>query len=590
MNKSITFFLLLFSFQSFSQILFSNGATIQNNGAVFFCNGGITLSNGTSLINQGVLQTTKNSTLPDAGTFTLSNVSDNVAGNGTYSVEQDWVNNGTFLAQASTVFLNGNTQQFITSTNGTITEFNNLNLIGLGVGVNRRKTLQNVDMRISTTGILDIQNRILNTATRTVTVLNTAVGSVINTIFVGSEGYVASQGVGTFVRNTNAVSTYLFPTGSFIGNERYRPANLTPNTTANTAYSVRLDNTDATLDGFNRSQSDNKSCTSNPLFYHSINRVLGATNADISVSYNIASDNDWSGVSQWRTASSNWNDISTTNALLTGTLTFRTRLAWAFVNPGDPYILTNIRPESPVIDCNAICENSEANSYSLTGNTSSYQWETSTNGSVASGQGTNSITVDWLTGSGLITAVSVGANGCNSIPDSCTVIAVPQPIADFNFLMEGADVNFINSSSNDVSWDWNLGDGTNATNENPSHSYQDGGEFTVILLVENSLGCSDTISKSFSIDQTIEIPNVITPNEDQINDTFLIKTGALKTYDLVILNRWGNVVFESNDKNIHWTGKVNGESVSEGVYFYKLKVETSSKKYDFHGNVTVINN
>jgi gliding motility-associated-like protein len=584
---NIILFSILTSSSAYSQIFYSNGATVTVNGTLF-CNGGITLTNGSNFENQGLVQATKNSVLPNTGNFSLLTAGNNVTGNGDYRIEQDWINNGNFSAQNSNVYLYGNTEQLISTSSGIVTEFNNLTLQGTGVGVNRRKTIQGADVRISTTGNLDLQNRILNTTTNKITVLNTAIASVSNTTVAGLEGYVASQGIGTFIRNTNQNALYLFPTGSFIGTERYRPAKITPNSATAAAYSVRLDNTDATLDGFNRTQTDNKSCTSNPLFYHSINRTSGATNADIAVSYNIGSDNDWSGVAQWRTASTNWNDVSTTTAALSGTLTYRTRTSWAFANPGFPYILTNIRPEPPVINCQSICENSDANAYTLTGTSATYQWVTSANGSIASGQGSDGITVDWLTGNGLITAVAVGVNACNSIPDSCVVIAVPQPIANFDFLVEGADVTFTNTSTNDAAWAWNFGDGSSDSQENTQHSYEQGGEVTVILLAENSLGCSDTASKTFTIDQKIEIPNVITPNGDDLNDIFLVKTGGLKSYNLKIVNRWGQEIFSSNDKNIHWNGKDNGGVVVEGVYFYKLKIETSSKTYDFHGNVTVI--
>ncbi len=531
-----------------SQIFYSNGATVLVNGATLFCNGGLTLANGSTFENEGLVQVTKNSISLNPGNFTLLTAGNNVSGNGDYRVEQDWVNNGNFSAQNSHVYLYGNTEQLIATTSGTITEFNNLTLQGTGVGANRRKTIQGAEVRVSLTGNLDLQNRILNTATNLITILNTATTSISNTIVPGIEGYVASQGVGNFIRNTNQSALYLFPTGSFVGTERYRPTQVTPNSSNAAAYSVRLDNTDATLDGFNRNQSDNKFCTSNPLFYHSINRTTGTTNADIAVSYNIAADSDWSGIAQWRTASTNWNDMNTTNSSLFGTLNFRSRSGWAFVNPGDPYILTNVRPETPVINCESICENSDGNAYTLTGTSSTYQWLTSANGAITSGQGSAAISVDWLTGNGLITAVAMGANGCNSIPDSCIVIAVPLPIANFDFLQEGADISFTNTSSNDASWTWSFGDGSVSSNENPQHSYEEGGEVTVILLTENSLGCSDSTSKTFTIDQKIEIPNVITPNGDDINDFFLVKTGGLKTYNLIIVNRWGQEVFSSNDK------------------------------------------
>jgi len=67
-----------------------------------------------------------------------------------------------------------------------------------------------------------------------------------------------------------------------------------------------------------------------------------------------------------------------------------------------------------------------------------------------------------------------------------------------------------------------------------------------------------------------EIPNVFTPNNDLINDVFEIKTSKILLYNLTIINRWGNLVFESNDPNLFWDGKTNDSIASDDVYTYRL--------------------
>lgn len=129
----------LISLLSQAQIVYTNGATVNvNSGAIMWVNGGMNISNNSSFSNDGDITVTKNSTLPIAGSFNIEN-SSNVSGNGTYSIEQDWLNSATFNAGNSSVKLFGNTQQFITSNNGTSTTFNNLELLGTGVGINRKK-------------------------------------------------------------------------------------------------------------------------------------------------------------------------------------------------------------------------------------------------------------------------------------------------------------------------------------------------------------------------------------------------------------------------------------------------------------------
>lgn len=155
-----------------AQILSSKGATIHiNSGAVLYCNGGIVLSNATQLTNNGEFTTTKNSTLIQPGDFKIDNTT-TVSGDGKYNIEQDWINNAVFTGGNSEVVLFGDVEQLITSSNGTITEFNNLTLTGNGTGVNRRKSLVNVDASTGIQGILQLNDRELNTESNIFTVQN----------------------------------------------------------------------------------------------------------------------------------------------------------------------------------------------------------------------------------------------------------------------------------------------------------------------------------------------------------------------------------------------------------------------------------
>lgn len=70
----------------------------------------------------------------------------------------------------------------------------------------------------------------------------------------------------------------------------------------------------------------------------------------------------------------------------------------------------------------------------------------------------------------------------------------------------------------------------------------------------------------------VEIPNIFTPNSDGSNDVFTpVEINNIDKISCSVLNRWGNVVYKSNDLNFGWDGKdQNGNPVSEGVYFWKI--------------------
>ncbi|PHR49617.1 MAG: hypothetical protein COA32_00370 [Fluviicola sp.] len=83
------------------------------------------------------------------------------------------------------------------------------------------------------------------------------------------------------------------------------------------------------------------------------------------------------------------------------------------------------------------------------------------------------------------------------------------------------------------------------------------------------------LSEQPCVEPSIEIPNVFTPNNDGANDFFKTKDQGLINKQMVILNRWGNVVFES-DEFEQWDGKdQKGNDCTEGVYFVKVSYENS---------------
>jgi gliding motility-associated-like protein len=71
------------------------------------------------------------------------------------------------------------------------------------------------------------------------------------------------------------------------------------------------------------------------------------------------------------------------------------------------------------------------------------------------------------------------------------------------------------------------------------------------------------------------IPNVFTPNLDGINDLFFIDKNIFQATEIQIFNRWGNLVYHS-DNSFQWDGTSNGDEVTEGVYFYLIKTKNNN--------------
>ena len=143
-------------------------------------------------------------------------------------------------------------------------------------------------------------------------------------------------------------------------------------------------------------------------------------------------------------------------------------------------------------------------------------------------------------------------------------------------LVTGYDpkVNFIDESLNAASWNWTFDEFGSSIEKNPSFVFPDTGLMEVELIVTHFFGCQDTIVKIIDVSPEIKfyMPNAFTPNEDARNE-FLKPVGqfyGIRDYEMKIMNRWGNIVFETDDPNMGWNGRVNniGEMCQNGVYVY----------------------
>lgn len=89
------------------------------------------------------------------------------------------------------------------------------------------------------------------------------------------------------------------------------------------------------------------------------------------------------------------------------------------------------------------------------------------------------------------------------------------------------------------------------------------------ITVRDDTGCTIVLSQSVGYDDTIFVPNIFTPNEDDVNETFTIRNlptdGGII---LVVSNRWGKIVYETQDYQNDWNGGDN----SDGTYFYRLQI------------------
>ena len=162
----------------------------------------------------------------------------------------------------------------------------------------------------------------------------------------------------------------------------------------------------------------------------------------------------------------------------------------------------------------------------------------------------------------------------------------------------GNEVGFVESSKDVVEWQWFFGDQESSSMQNPSHSYAQPGQYSVVLVGKNSYGCLDTAVSTIFImgkDMTIRIfpPNVFTPNGDGLNDIWIphITNGnEIHKYDMTVYDRLGNLVFETDDVNEGWDGTYkDGKTVSTSrVFIWVITIEDEyGNKQRKVGNTTL---
>ena len=192
-----------------------------------------------------------------------------------------------------------------------------------------------------------------------------------------------------------------------------------------------------------------------------------------------------------------------------------------------------------------------------------------------------------------------GCFSSDSIPNMITVFS--KPVANFSNTPENATIldpfmQFNDQSTDAVSWLWDFADPYSSkigAGKNPSHAYSEVGTYCPKLLVTNSNNCIDTITRC--IDVTPEfafyIPNAFTPNTNGLNDGFKGSGVGIKIYKMSIYDRWGLVIFLSDDVNETWDGKSkrNGQLAPQDVYLYKFEItDIFDKPHTYTGHVSLV--
>lgn len=240
-------------------------------------------------------------------------------------------------------------------------------------------------------------------------------------------------------------------------------------------------------------------------------------------------------------------------------------------------------------------------SASSTSNISKYEWNL---GNGTSSTGTSVNDVCFYTSGVYTPSVTVTDNNNCKNTAMANIQVYPKPVADYKYspnpinilnpIVQFTDISYGGNINN---WLWAIypGNFDVNNNQNPLVTFKDTGVYAVHLVVTNSYGCKDTVSKGIYVyeDFTFYVPNAFTPNGDGQNDEFKPIITNISNYQMIIFDRWGKEVFVTKDINKGWDGAVKSKinpnaNTKQEVYIWRIEFTSKGKSSVQTGHVTLI--
>jgi gliding motility-associated-like protein len=261
------------------------------------------------------------------------------------------------------------------------------------------------------------------------------------------------------------------------------------------------------------------------------------------------------------------------------------------VTVGTPDLL-NVSGSSTNDYCNGLCIGST--SINISGGVAPYtiSWNDPNNQS--------SITATNLC-QGYYSAFITDVNGCSIESDSIEVqlsTFIPEVLAtisdDTIYLGQSVLLGATTNAFGTVSYSWVPTTGLSNPNiSNPTATPTE--TITYIVTMTDSNGCSNLDSVTVVVKEVvceepeIFIPSAFTPNEDNNNDWVFVRGNTIRNLLFRIYNRWGELVFESNDPSNGWDGKYNGKLATPAVYVYYVEaICFDNQRFFKKGNISLI--
>ncbi|MBI2271082.1 MAG: PKD domain-containing protein [Bacteroidetes bacterium] len=197
--------------------------------------------------------------------------------------------------------------------------------------------------------------------------------------------------------------------------------------------------------------------------------------------------------------------------------------------------------------------------------------------------------------------------GCTNSNSANPVLIIAHPIPNALFSVNSTNllipVDLLkcnNQSTGATIYYWSFGDGATSNQTDPEHKYNTSGNYVIQLIATSAFGCADTMYLDVTVTPTITFPSAFTPDPNSNsngyydpnsldNNIFFPYTADVVEFELLIFDRWGELIFETHDIKQGWNGYFKEKICQQDVYVYKGYVKfINGKVYRKTGDVTLI--
>jgi gliding motility-associated-like protein len=132
-----------------------------------------------------------------------------------------------------------------------------------------------------------------------------------------------------------------------------------------------------------------------------------------------------------------------------------------------------------------------------------------------------------------------------------------------------------------VQWTWAFGDGQGSMEWQPTHIYNDPGQYPVVLTVIDENNCLDSLELLYVIQEmpTLYLPSAFIPESEVAENRVFRPVGnsiSEQNYEMLIYDRWGQLIFVSRQRDYGWDGYINGQLAPQGTYMYRITYEDTN--------------